>query len=302
MFRSTIAALAVLLASAPAAAREPVVLAPVKPWNLHYADNSCQLFRTFGDPAKPTTLVIERISPTSDMSLMVFGGVLRASLGSGDAKAVFLPFDTHVFSSFNVAETLGTKETAILWSAIDFQPGWKNEEPRRKNRNERQTRNLAREAAARALEAETAAKVTGLQITEPNGRKTILQTGSLAKANAMMRDCAREQLVKWGVDPEVQDKIVRGAYNQTNLATLFSESDYPRQAVFEGNEAIVRARLNVGADGAVTRCTSLTAYRPPEFAEVVCKNLSRAKFLPAELADGTPVPTVTTVNVRFQMP
>jgi hypothetical protein len=278
------------------------MLAPVKPWNLHYADQSCQLMRSFGDPAKPTTMVLERISPESTMSLMVFGAGLRARVNSGTARAAFLPNAEHRFESANVAETVETRQPAIMWTRVDLHPGWEETYPSRKLKEERPVRDVAREEARRTIEAEAAKAVTGLEITEPGGRKIVLQTGSLGRASAMMRECARRQLKNWGIDPDTQDKIVRDAVSTRSLAEYFDWTDYPSGAVFNGNESVVRARLNVGADGTVTRCTSLTAYRPPEFAEVVCKNLSKAKFLPAELANGTKVPTYVVTSVRFQLP
>lgn len=299
---ATAVLVAMLVSPAPAAARAPTLLAPVTPWNLHYADQSCQLLRSFGDPAKPTTMVLERISPDSSLSLMIFGPGLRARMDSGTARAAFLPHAKHRFESANVAETVDTKQSAIVWTNVDLLPGWEDECFSRKPAGERPVRDLARETARRTLEAEMAKAVTGLEITEPGGRKVILQTGSLGRASAMMRECAREQLKNWGIDPDTQDKIARDAVSTKSLADYLDWRDYPVRAIFNGNEAVVRARLNVGADGLVTRCTSLTAYRPPEFAEVVCKNLSKAKFLPAELADGTKVPTYVVTSVRFRIP
>ena len=72
--------------------------------------------------------------------------------------------------------------------------------------------------------------------------------------------------------------------------------------MFEGTQAIISARLLVGADGKVTKCTSLTPYKAPEFGAVVCRNLSRATFVAAELGDGTKVPSYVVTQVRFQMP
>lgn len=299
---ATAVLVAMLVPAAPASARAPTLLAPVTPWNLHYADQSCQLLRSFGDPAKPTTMVLERISPDSSLSLMIFGPGLRARMDSGTARAAFLPHAKHRFESANVAETIDTKQSAIVWTTVDLLPGWEDEPFSRKPAGERPVRDLARETARRTLEAKMAKAVTGLEITEPGGRKVILQTGSLGRASAKMRECAREQLKNWGIDPDTQDKIARDAVSTKSLADYLDGKDYPVRAILNGNEAVVWARLNVDADGLVTHCTSLTAYRPPEFAEVVCKNLSKAKFLPAELADGTKVPTYVVTSVRFRMP
>ena len=282
----------------PAAARAPVELAPLTPWNLHYADNSCQLARTFGDAANPTTLVFNRLLPTSDMTLMVFGGGLRARQGSGEAKASFLPFPEHEFVTLGVAETVDKRVPAIMWTGINLLPGYQHSEYKP---GVRTPRNPAEVEALRALEAGTAGKVTALQVREPSGRRLVLKTGSLGRALALMRDCGKEQLARWGFDPAVTERILYPARSQRSLADLFDSSDYPRKALFFGNEAIVSARLHVGTDGKVTRCVSLTPYKEPAFGEVVCRNLSKAAFDPAELADGTRVPDVVVANILFRM-
>lgn len=287
--------------STPASAREATILKPIKPWNLHYAGESCQLIRTFGTADKPTTLVLERVSPNSGMSLMVYGSALRAKMDAGRGQAAFLPFADNRFEDGAIAETIAAKETAIYWTYVDFLPG----QPRERTTTppaEMGKRDLVHEASMRALEDSTTARVTGVEITEPGGRRTILQTGPLAKANAMMRECAREQMVAWGLDPAIQDKIVRSAVSKAPLARYFASSDYPTRAIFQGQQSIITARLVVGADGKVTRCTSLTRFRAPDFAEVVCRNLARARFEPAQLADGTPVPDFTVARVRFELP
>lgn len=153
----------------------------------------------------------------------------------------------------------------------------------------------------REEEASNAKQITSLQIREPGGRIVLLETGSLARANAMMRDCAREQLVAWGVDPATQDKIVRPV-QAGKLTHLFSPADYPSSAIREGAQSVIQARLNIGADGRVTKCTSLTFFSAPDFAEVVCKRLRTARYTPAELADGTKVPSYDIATIKFVMP
>ncbi|GLR48324.1 energy transducer TonB [Sphingomonas astaxanthinifaciens] len=287
-----------LLASGIAQAA-PVPLAPAGKWNLHYAENSCQLKRNFGDPANPTTLVFERITPSSPLTMMVFGDPLRAKMESGSATAVFLPFAKVRFREGDVAETIDTKKTALLWTSVNLMDG--AEPPRPPKKGERYRRDLARKAADLALESANAAKVTGIQVTEPGAHSVVLATGPLDKGLAMMRQCAREQLADWGVDPDLEDRIVVPARSKTFLGTYLKSSDYPRDALSQGKQAILQARLNVGADGKVTNCTSLTAFRAPEFANVVCRSLSKAEFEPAELEDGTKVPSYITTTIRYEI-
>jgi hypothetical protein len=293
-----LAAFALFLPSL-AQASKTVVLAPLKPWNLHYAENSCQLIRSFGDPARPTVMVLERIAPDMGMSLLVYGGSLTARVGGGKAKASFVPFTDRSFDDGEITETTTDRRTAILWPYVDLLPRPQDDQSTRKP--EDRSRDLAEIAAYRELEQSSAARITGLQVREPGGRITLLQTGSLAKVHAMMRDCAKEQMVSWGLDPATEDRIVLEARSKRKLATYFDVSDYPDEAASNGQQSIISARLIVGADGKVISCTPLTRFVGEGFKEVVCRKLSKATFDPAELADGTKVPTFVTARIKFEM-
>lgn len=302
MLTRVLGAAVLLLGVTGAAPRAPQVLAPASKWNVHYGEDSCKLARHFGDPAKPTTLLMERIAPDSPLSLVVAGPPLRSKPEDGNAKASFLPFADHEFAEGEVAERLADKSTAIMWSRVDFLDGWKKEETGYKAPKDVKPLDQAEEAARKALIAANVAKVTGILITEPNRRQTLLQTGSLRRVHELMDECAREQMAGWGLDPAVQDKIVLPAASLRSLATLIGPDDYPTSAIIKGEQAIINARLIVGADGKVSRCTSLTQFKAEEMAKVVCDKLQRAVFRPAELADGTKVPTFVTARIKFKMP
>jgi len=235
------------------------------------------------------------------MSLLVAGGELKAREGRGEAIVQLLPVADLSFEAGSVALTAKTKEPAILWSSV----GFRKETPERLEQLRRQPEAPERrpdlEAAARDEEDANAKRITSFAVREPGGRTVILETGPLGRANAMMRDCARDQLISWGVDPAVQEKIVKPA-RTTSLVKLFSSKDYPASAVNRGEQSIIQARLNIGADGRVTHCTSLTFFEAPGFAEVVCKKLRTARYTPAELADGTKVATYDMATIRFVLP
>ena len=52
----------------------------------------------------------------------------------------------------------------------------------------------------------------------------------------------------------------------------------------------------------MTSCTSLSHFDAPEFNKVVCdKFKARARCEPAELADGTKVPSYYTAHIVFRI-
>jgi hypothetical protein len=301
LLRQSIAGMILLALSVGVQAREPVALKPLSPWNLQYQPESCRLVRAFGDAKHPTVLVLERISPDSSLSLLVFGGGLRSKVGDEGVTAAFLPFAANRFEAIRVAHTDKKKDPAIYWTDVSFREQPLSEEEE-KAREERTVRDLAGEAQERAVEDRVASAIKALEIRGRRQQETVLETGPMGKALPMMRECARDQLTGWGLDPAVHDKIVRKATAIEPLNRMLRDSDYPDSAIRTGDESVIRARLLVDDKGAVSKCTSLSAYSAPGFADVVCARLKQARFTPAELADGTRVPDFTTINIRFQMP
>jgi protein TonB len=67
-------------------------------------------------------------------------------------------------------------------------------------------------------------------------------------------------------------------------------------------ESVVKVRVLVDATGHVTKCTSLSHFNAPEFNKITCEKFSaRARFEPAELADGTKVPSYYVNKVHFRI-
>jgi protein TonB len=69
-----------------------------------------------------------------------------------------------------------------------------------------------------------------------------------------------------------------------------------------GHESVVRFRLLVDATGKITKCTSLSHFQEKQFEQLVCEKIARrARLRPAELEDGTKVPSYFVDTVRFQV-
>ena len=113
--------------------------------------------------------------------------------------------------------------------------------------------------------------------------------------------CSRDSLRDWGVNPDVEDKIVRPVW-APDVLRWFSARDYPTAMLAQSKISEVKVRLLVDAAGNVSKCTSLSQFDAPEFNRVVCdKFTKRAKFRPAELADGTRVPSYYINRVVFRL-
>ena len=294
-----ITALALLGAAPP----QPVRLQPSSGWVLDYAADSCKLSRAFGTGDDQTILQFESTAPR-EMSIVALGRPLKTSQTSVPAK--FLPVQEKAFKG-EPHETV-TDKPIVLWSGVDLLPAAfiereKDKEEQRKSHpgvrpppidlRERAEERLAHQAFAAA--------VTGFEIDSRHSRPIILETGSLGAAIEMFDKCSRDSLRDWGVDPDLEDKIVRRAW-APDVSRWFSANDYPTSMQQQGKESEVRVRLLVDAAGRVSKCTSLSHYDEPSFNKVVCdKFIKRAKFEPAELADGTKVPSYYINRIVFRL-
>lgn len=285
------------------AAAEPVRLQPSSKWVVDYAENSCRLVRAFGEGRSQTTFTLESVAP-DDMQMIVTGRPLSTSRKEVSAK--FLPVGSKEFSG-KVAETT-RGDPAIFWLDVPIQTA----DVLAKTEREREQRKanpgarppaipLAERTARRASRQQFAEATTEIEIHTSDSHPVILETGSLGPALAALDKCNRDSLEDWGVDPEIEDKIVRPAW-VTNAGAILSSYDYPMEMVRQEKESTVTARLLVDESGKVTKCTSLSHYKEEEFNRITCDKISRrARFEPAELSDGTKVPSYFAFNVTFRL-
>jgi len=303
MRASSTIALLVALPLFTAASPQPVRLQPSTAWVLDYAADSCQLSRVFGKDADKTALQFESTAP-GELSMFAIGRPLQT--GSEDIPAKFLPVQDKAFEG---AAHLTTKDDpAVLWSRVPFLPAalierskereaWRKAHPGVRpppiDLKERDEALAARRAfASGALE---------LEIDARRNRPVILETGSLGEAIKQLDKCSRDSLRDWGVDPDVEDKIVRPVWSP-DVFRWFSSRDYPTAMLVQSKISEVKVRLLVDAAGKVTQCTSLSNFDAPTFNRVVCDTfMKRAKFHPAELADGTKVPSYYINRVLFKI-
>ena len=298
------------------AASEPVRLAPASKWVLDYGDKSCRLIRTFGDPAEPTVLVFERASPRSGLSMVAIGKALKPSAGKEEVTARFLPVENIKFDSGRPAKSADQKDPAVLWSHVDFVPvieddgqaaeALQAELKKAMDAHERGERPPPRDlpilASKRAESQANAVRTSAIEISARRNRPVILETGSLGRPIKMLYDCSRHQLRGWGLDPDVEEKIVRPVW-AAEPSSWFTSDDYPMSRVMRNEESVVQARLLVDATGKITKCTALSHIDAPEFQKAVCDAYTkRGRFEPAELADGTKVPSYYVQTTIFRMP
>lgn len=286
------------------AAAQPLRLQPSSPWVVDYASDSCRLIRTFGEGKEMTKLAFESAAP-GEMDMLVFGKPLKTF--EEEVPARFLPAGVKT-NDGRVAETVTNGDPAILWSNVRMLPddvAEKIDQEWERRRKEPGVRpppvSLAEQEQRRDQRHAFAAATSELEIQTRHNRPVILETGSLGDAIAKFDECGRDSLRDWGIDPDLNDKIVRSAWAVNPFQWLF-ESDYPNDMARRGKESEVAVRLLIDASGKVTKCTSLSHFAEEEFNRITCDRITeRAQFEPAELADGTKVPDYYTRRVIFRL-
>lgn len=285
------------------AASTPVRLQPSGPWVLDYAENSCRLSRAFGSGKDETVLQFESTAP-GELSMLAIGRPLGTI--SAEIPARFLPVQDKPFEG--TAQIATNRQPGVLWSRVALLPEPFIERRKRKAEERKATPgvrpppiDLNERDAERAARQAFASAATALQIEVRRSKPVILDTGSLGEPIKAFDKCSRDSLRDWGIDPDLEDRIVRPVW-APNPAQWFSPSDYPFAMVREGKESEVKVRLLVDAAGNVTKCTSLSHFDAPEFNRIVCDRfVKRAKFEPAELADGTKVPSYYINRIHFRI-
>ena len=293
-----------LVATAPMliGASQPLRLQPSSQWNVDYAENSCRLSRAFGEGDGATILSLESEVP-GQADMFVIGKQIKTNYSEVFGR--FLPGQKKPKKGEVVQSPHGT---AILWKHADLFSDETIERIMAKAKAmgfRRGVRpppiDLAEKAQLEAEREAFAAKVVALEIG-PRGMPLILDTGSLGAAIKAFDKCSRDSLRDWGIDPAIEEKIVRRPWSP-DVYKWFTSSDYPPSMVVQGQQADVKVRLLVDATGKVTRCTSLSHFKEKSFNDVVCsKFMTRARFQPAELADGTKVPSFYWNHVVFRVP
>lgn len=299
-----IRSLLAMVALAPSlanAAVAPVHLAPSNPWAVDYAENSCRLVRHFGQGPEETTLAFESEAPGS-LDMMIVGK--PAATRDDAVVARFVPGQARgMRGQPAIAADQSTPvllfSQVLLMSDDDLAAELKRAAESARSRGRPPAVTLPEQASRKAAREAFAANATSIEVDLHRGVQLVLDTGSLGDAFKAFDHCTRDSLRDWGLDPEVQDRIVRPVWTR-NPAAWFSGNDYPAAA--RDQEADVKVRLLVDATGRVTKCTALSHFDQSEFNRITCAAfVARGHFEPAELADGTKVPSYYLNEVVFRL-
>lgn len=296
---SIAAAVAALCLPGPAAAksREPLRLQPSSKWNVHYADDSCRMGRSFGEGDQKVTLIVDRYEPGDSIRLSFIGKPAYSSLNQGDVQIRFGPDEAMQEIAFYPA-SLNKTPALMLRSTLRIAA-----------RSEADL--AAYEAAMKAenygfdwpsITPEQERAVTFIEVKKSIRQPFILETGSLGAPFEALRKCTDSLLEHWGIDVAKHAALKRSVTPKSSPGRWVTSDDYPSEMLLLGKRAIVQFRLNVDAAGLPTTCHIQQSTRPKAFDDAVCKAIMRrAKFDPALDAGGNPIASYWMNSVIFQI-
>lgn len=274
---------------AVAAPREPLRLAPSSPWRVHYDDDSCRMARTFGQGDTETFLIMDRYGPGDGFTLTVIGKPLASEALRGGR-----PVETKI--RFGEAESEQIITAAPVGMGV--QPGFVSASVSFADIPSDETAKVWRPQITAMREA----AVNFIDITAPSNRRVVLETGSMGKPMDAMRACTDELLTHWGIDVARHARRTEDAMPASDPGRWIKSSDYPRDLVAQGRQAIVHFRMTIGTDGKPSACHIQRTTRSPKFDDAVCKAMmQRAKFTPARDEQGEPMVSYFRSSVRFQV-
>ncbi|WP_426267698.1 TonB family protein [Sphingomonas sp. LHG3443-2] len=96
---------------------------------------------------------------------------------------------------------------------------------------------------------------------------------------------------------------VQPAKARANLASYFSDDDYPQDAIRNEQQGTTGVRLEIGPDGRVTNCTVTSSSGSSSLDSTTCRLLrSRARFTPATDSSGARTSDTTSTRIVWRLP
>lgn len=276
--RRAILALATLPALLAAPAQAKVVdIAPGSPWNVDFGENKCRLARFFGEGENRHLLFFEQYWPGERFGMTVAGPAYKR-FGSGQRTDVKFfgaqsPMETRPFTG-----TIGEYGHGVIYSSLALV---KNE--RSANQDE------VTPVRVPQLDKDTARQVEFVSLRQ-RGDEVRLLTGPLDEAFAVLDNCALDLIGTWGLDVaqhRTATRLPRWLNKEAVVRRIVAV--YPREALNAGEQAIMRMRVTVSAEGLVEDCAIIKATDTERLESPACKAMLSARFEPALDAEGKPM-------------
>ncbi len=258
------------------------------------------MMRIFGESDQSTALLLEQLSPSSYVDVVIAGRPFRKFSKRIDVNLQAGPNFAAYEREVQLGD-FGRYEPALLFGSIapELPPelqvatsGDKDAEP--------QEEAVMVAPGAQALSKEVGDQISWLEVVQRN-RKVRLATGSLGPAFDAMNKCTDNLMQSWGIDTSEFEEVVMPArwVNLKDVARKI-QRDYPSKALKRGASANFRMRLFIDETGKVTDCKMLALTKDDGFGDAPCRTMTQdAVFEPALDARGQPVKSYSMQGLRY---
>lgn len=251
-------------------------LLPVSKWVVDYEPDACIVARNFGDKNAPTNFGFRLWPLASTMELVLAGG-------SADLK---LPEQ-------------GQLEITTNEGPMD-DPGWFQSGETKLKTDAKPMRLTVIRTGFDAFRQRASATTWVFAYKDKSVR---LRTGPMTDVLNALKDCEKDLLKTWKIDPAELDHPELRAKPIGNPDTWFGPANYPSTAKAAGAEARIVTFLTVDATGRVTDCRALGKHSGFEFEKVTCNLfIHYGRYAPPLDPTGKPVIShVIAPPVRWQL-
>lgn len=283
-------ALSTALVSSPALA-EPIVLKASSPWRVDFGEDACRLIRVFGEGREEHYLAFQQYSPSSEAGMTVAGPSFKKFESLGRTQVRFFdaqePLRARPFTGS--VEDFGT---GVIFSSLSLAEG----APVPNVFDEPQ------QGGIEQLDVALGQKARFVELRQ-GPRVVRLDTGPMGEAFKVLNQCTLDLLNDWGLDAE-RHQTAQIMPRWTNATPLVRKiiATYPRAGLSKGEQAIMRMRVIVSAEGAVESCTILKATNTTVLESPACEVMQRATFEPARDAEGQPFRSFYATSITYQIP
>jgi len=244
--------------------------APAGKWNVNFADAQCIATRDYGTPANPLNVALKAPAVGNVMQLAV---IQPAPWTEAVQVSAFVAIDARppLKTSLMMYSPKGRKERVYLLNL----PSSEFESVRHASR--------------------LSIRSAGL-----NESFALSQMEPLLK---VLGECVADLRRVFNVGSSDSDPAIPTRRAKANLASLFSDNDYPAVAIRKGLGGKVKFALLIGEDGRVADCTIVETSAVPALDSQACALLkTRAKFEVARDAAGKPVKDSYVASIVWRMP
>ena len=246
-----VAPMLMAIAAMPASAAEPL-----SDWKIEPSDARCVAARQYGTPDKPITLALK--APASEVDVLQLAIIRPGYRKSADQSGAKLTIDGQEFNTYVLGYPLAgpKKQTASLFT---LQP-----------------------AVSAALR-----KATNFAVSVKGGVREGFTFGPSAGLWTGLNECLAKLRKTWNIGDENAAKLAQRA--RGSLQGIFSQADYPRDALAAEFTGISKIMLLIDEAGAVRDCTILETSGMAVLDFRACGVIiQRAKFTQAVGLDGKP--------------